>query len=185
MPTRDGEIKKYVEFYGKKESRRMGKERKHNSSEAIRSVKNNYSSFLDVGAGRGEMIDLAVTLGFERVQGTEVVPELLKHPLMRQAEAHSLPFKTATWDVVCCFDVLEHLIPDDVEAAIRELFRVARHVVLVSAAEDSHRADGVELHISRRPLADWQALLIAVAGKWRLANTHPCRAGSLIWEFRK
>lgn len=185
MPTRDGEIKKYVEFYAKKESRRMGKERKRNSSEVLQAVKGDHSSFLDVGAGRGEMVDLAVTLGFRQVQGTEVVPELLKHPLLRQAEAHSLPYKTATWDVVCCFDVLEHLVPEDVEPAVRELFRVARHVVLISAAEDSHRADGVELHISRRPLAEWEQTLEANAGRWKLNKTYPCRPGSLIWEFRK
>lgn len=184
MPTRDGEIEKYAGLY-KSERYRMGEERKRNSSDALREFKAQHQSYLDVGAGRGEMLDFAVTLGFTQVMGTEVVPALLKDPRMRKAEAHALPFKTATWDVVSCFDVLEHLVPADVTPAIDELFRVARHVVIVSAASDSQRIGGVEHHISKRPLPEWEKLILSRARGWTFAGTRPCRKGSLIWQFTK
>ena len=115
-------------------------------------------SLLDVGTGRGETLRLALALGFDHATGTEVVPELLGQGVV-YAEAHDLPFADRSFDVVTCFDVLEHLLPEDHMAALAELRRVSRREVIVTAADYSHVFDGVELHVGRRSYDEWDALI--------------------------
>lgn len=181
---RSVEIEKYARAY-ESPKYRMGDERKANSALAIERYQTG-ETFLDIGAGRGEMLDHAVSLGFKHVKGTEVVPELLKDSRLEWAEAHNLPFGTSAWDVVTCFDVLEHLIDADVTPCIDELFRVARHVLIVSAASDSQCWKGVEQHPSRRPLKEWESLLVSRAprGRWSLRESLPCRKNSGMWVFK-
>jgi len=114
-------------------------------------------SYLDVGCGRGEMLAEAKRLGFAPIQGVDVVPALMGPHVMR-AEAYALPFADKSWDVVTLFDVLEHLLPGDDEAACRELHRVARrHLLFTANNHSSTLPDGTELHINRRPYAEWEA----------------------------
>lgn len=115
-------------------------------------------SLLDVGTGRGETLEIARKFGLSPVTGTEVVPALLRAGVV-YAEAHALPFPDGHFDTVTCFDVLEHLVAADTEAALAELRRVARRLVIVSAADFSHVVDGVQLHPNRRPYDEWDALI--------------------------
>lgn len=115
-------------------------------------------SLLDVGAGRGETLSMATGLGFGPVTGTEVVPGLIGG-LVVYGEAHELPFGDQTFDVVTCFDVLEHLLHEDQGLALQQLVRVARRQVIVTTADYSHIHDGVELHGGRRSYREWEALI--------------------------
>lgn len=116
-------------------------------------------SYLDVSCGRGEMLANAEALGFSPVQGTEIVPALIDGSRVVRAEVHALPFADKSFDVATMFDVIEHLIPGDDERACRELCRVARqHVVLTANNRPSKNAIGAELHINRRPYEEWDAL---------------------------
>jgi SAM-dependent methyltransferase len=119
--------------------------------------------YLDVGCGRGEMLRHAELLGFSPARGTEVVPDLVDGERVAWAEGHALPFPDAAFDVVTSFDVLEHVLPGDDERVVRELRRVARRHLLVTANNlSSLLPDGTELHVNRRPYADWERLL----GAW-------------------
>lgn len=111
-------------------------------------------SLLDVATGRGEALEVAAACGHYPVFGSEVVTELLSEQVT-YAEAHALPFADGTFDHVTCFDCVEHLLEADILPALRELYRVARVSVSVSASELSDLRDGRELHISRRPTAEW------------------------------
>jgi ubiquinone/menaquinone biosynthesis C-methylase UbiE len=105
------------------------------------------------------MLRYAMTLGFGPIQGTEVVSRLCHHPDIIWAEAHYLPFVDHSFDVVSMFDVMEHLIPGDDEAACRELDRVARHHVLLTANDQhSTMGGGEELHINLRSHTEWDVL---------------------------
>ncbi len=117
-------------------------------------------SLLDVGAGRGETLEAAAALGFAPLAGTEVVAALLGGVVI-YGEAHALPFGDAAFDVVTCFDVMEHLLPADQTLALRELARVTRRELLVTAADYPHEWDGVELHVGRRDSDAWDALIRA------------------------
>lgn len=116
-------------------------------------------SYLDVGCGRGTMLEEADRLGFHPVHGVEVVPALLSERVF-MAEAYALPFDTGAFDVVTLFDVIEHLLPGDDALACAELLRVARRHLLVTAnARSSTNHTGEELHINRRPHEEWDRVL--------------------------
>lgn len=117
-------------------------------------------AYLDVGCGQGDMLDEARRLGFAPVVGTEIVPALIDGGRVVRAEVHDLPFSDGMFDVVTMFDVIEHLIPGDDEAAVRELARVARaHIVLTANNGPSFNKQGEDLHINKRPYVEWDALL--------------------------
>jgi 2-polyprenyl-3-methyl-5-hydroxy-6-metoxy-1,4-benzoquinol methylase len=185
---RDAEIRKYRDAY-ERPNYRMGNERRENSTAALRDFGfgRGYKTFLDIGAGRGEILDFAQDGGtFETVRGTEVVVDLiLSDQRLTYATAHDLNFADRSWDVVTCFDVLEHLLPADVKPAIDHIFRIARAVVIISAAEDSQFQAGVEHHPSRRPLTKWRSLLIDRGKRsgFRFVEARPCRKGSELWIF--
>jgi len=50
------------------------------------------------------------------------------------ADARSLPFPDDSFDVVQCLETLEHIPPEDHRRVLRELRRVARKLVYVSAS---------------------------------------------------
>jgi hypothetical protein len=105
------------------------------------------------------MLSEAAELGFSPVKGTEVVPALIDGERVVRAEVHALPFPDKSFDVVTMFDVIEHLLPGDDELACRELARVARHhVILTANNRPSFNKDGDDLHINRRDYAEWDRL---------------------------
>ena len=116
-------------------------------------------SYLDVGCGRGEMLDEARGLGFERIEGTEVVPDLLARDLVRFALAHKLPYTEQEFDIVTCMDVLEHLIPQDTVPVLKELDRITNVQLIVSANNKQSRSMGMELHVNKRPYHEWDQLI--------------------------
>jgi SAM-dependent methyltransferase len=111
-----------------------------------------------VGTGRGETLAYADQAGHGPVQGTEVVPYLLGGRVS-YAEAHAQPFADGQFDHVTCFDVLDHLTEPDIDPALREMYRVAGKTATVSASERSDIRNGRELHISKRPAAQWLELI--------------------------
>src|SRR5262245_38447034 len=119
-------------------------------------------SYLDVGCGRGETLTEAKRLGYGPICGVEVVPELTDGVRFILADGRLLPFADGAWDVVTLFDVVEHLLPGDDEAVCREVRRVARRHVLVTANNQaSTLPDGTELHVNRRPYEEWAGLFAA------------------------
>lgn len=116
-------------------------------------------SYLDVACGRGEMLGEAAGLGFAPVTGTEIVADLIDGERICFAEVHALPFTDRSYDVVTMFDVIEHLIPGDDERACRELARVARrHILITANNRPSFNKAGDDLHINKRPYPEWDAL---------------------------
>lgn len=117
------------------------------------------NSYLDVSCGQGDMLDRALTMGFPFVKGTEIVPKLIDGDRVIYAEVHALPFPDKSFEVVSLFDVIEHLVPGDDEAACRELARVATRFVLLTANnKPSYNKAGDDLHINRRPYVEWDSL---------------------------
>ena len=90
-------------------------------------------AYLDVSCGQGDMLDEALKLGFAPVHGTEIVPALIDGHRVVRAEVHALPFADKS------FDVVDHVRRDRASdsrrrrTACRELARVARCHVLLTA----------------------------------------------------
>ena len=136
-------------------------------------------TLLDVSTGRGETLKFAEHVGHDAF-GTEVVEALLG-PKVVFAQAHKLPFADDSFDHVCCFDVLEHLLEEDVRACLIEMRRVAKVSVTASASERPSVFGNVDLHISRRPAAQWQSLM---ADLWGGATQIMNAGGSPCWQWK-
>ena len=89
------------------------------------------STYLDVGCGMGEAVDLASGLGMT-ARGCEVIPEICERDDVDLIPgAHALPYADDEFAVTSCNDVLEHILEDDVPAVLAEMKRVTRGAVLL------------------------------------------------------
>lgn len=158
--TTVGEAEKYGDMY-RMESYKMPAHRRQAVQDIIASAK--AYSLLDVGTGRGETLQVARALGYA-VKGTETVDALLG-PDVVKAYLPNLPFKDGEFDVVTCFEVLEHLLPKDVEAAIAELLRVAKRQVFVSVCTAEDWVGGVNLHPSATTEVFWRIRFMMAGAK--------------------
>lgn len=178
---RDREKDKYEVAY-QRETYRMGDNRMKAARRCLGTLPR--GSFLDVGCGRGELLDIAEEMGFGPVKGAEVVSYLVDGDRVVQANAWELPWADNSFDHVSMLDVLEHLLPGDDRLACEELARVSRETVTVSAADYSHVVDGVELHVNRRSYDEWDRLLREwFVGASSVENVTEQRDNSRIWQI--
>jgi SAM-dependent methyltransferase len=88
---------------------------------------------LDVGCATGFVVEALLELGMD-AKGTDVSQYAIEHPAQGVAPGRlvwgdltdRLPFKSGQFDLVTALETLEHLPPDVVPAALRELRRVTR-----------------------------------------------------------
>lgn len=115
--------------------------------------------WLDVGCGRGEMLMYADSHGHE-VRGCEIVPDLCEAPAIDLIKtAASLPYDDEAFDTVSCFDVLEHVLPEETEQVLAEIFRVAKKAVFFGIAFYPCKMYGHDLHINLRSPEEWESLI--------------------------
>lgn len=177
--TRERELSKYAEAY-QMEDYGMTQERKDGIDNLLANVEG-CRSYLDVSTGRGETLELAKKHGFNIVCGTETVEALLSDDRrIYHGILPSLPIPTKDFDVVSLFEVIEHLVPEDVEPALRELTRIAKKHILISAAVQQCWIGGVNLHPSSRSVEAWQELFDKVWHDkvYRVGNL----GGSPVWR---
>jgi SAM-dependent methyltransferase len=101
-------------------------------------------SFLDAGCGEGfvaeillqRLPDLELT-GFDfNPAAVAVAAEKVPGATFRTASIFAIPFPNGSFDIVGCFEVLEH--QEDPGAALRELARVARRAVVLSVPHEPY-----------------------------------------------
>jgi SAM-dependent methyltransferase len=183
--TRESEAAKYTEMY-KDPSYAMPQHRADAIREILKDVPR--GKLLDVGAGRGETIRMAQELGFPVVAGTETVDALIREDLnIGYGLLPELPVPDKYYDVVTCFEVIEHLLPKDVIPALRDLARTAKSRLIISAATRSDFRSGVELHPSWRSQFEWEETFKAAWGGDAdvrfLGNLSSCGL-SPVYEYR-
>ncbi len=106
---------------------------------------------LDVGCAVGFVVEALVELGVDAA-GFEYSEWAVEHPApgaagrLRWANlCGTLPCKPGSYDVVTALETLEHLAPEDVPAAVRNLARATRAYVVVtipSFGPNEHGPDG-------------------------------------------
>ncbi len=102
------------------------------------------ATFLDAGCGEGFVAAmLRRRLPEVRLTGFDLDPAAAAVAATRDpagsfmtASLSALPFADKSFDVVGCFEVLEHLPGDGPEIALRELSRVARNGVVLSVPQE-------------------------------------------------
>jgi len=176
---RQKELDKYREVYARHEAYRMSAGR---LEAAKRLVFEHTGSLLDVSCGRGELLKAARDSDlFDVVKGTETVPALCNEHVVC-AEITKLPFDQKSFDVVTCFDVIEHVLEADIVPGLLELERVCSGTIIISAADYSDMWDGVEMHPSARPYPEWDRLFRATfTGRVRHVGKTPT---SEVWAVK-
>lgn len=94
-------------------------------------------SVLFIGVGDGLVTDL-IKKGYE-VTTMDIDPALKPDVV---GDIRALPFKDASFDLVCAFEVLEHIPLEEDKAALKEIARVSKGDALISIP---HRRTGLEL----------------------------------------
>jgi SAM-dependent methyltransferase len=97
---------------------------------ALQNISPNQSA-LEVGTGVGAFSQM-LKGRIARYAGVEIDPEACRQAglrignadLIKQGDAHEIPFESSSFDVVVCFEVLEHL--KDFRKALGEIRRVLR-----------------------------------------------------------
>lgn len=125
-------------------------------------------SLLDVGCGRGRLIDsLSSKCSVYGVDLAPAAPAGMRGRYL-MARVESLPFRSDVYDVVVCAHVLEHV--PDIFTAIAELRRVAtKRLIIVLPVERPYRF-GFNLHLwfFRYRLNVLQVLMPKAGSVWSL-----------------
>lgn len=151
--ARHHELEKYVYLYTSDNSyggTQHGKE----SYPLIKQV--SPASLLDVGCGDNSFCHWARSIGIDAIGVDLAHPKADAH-----AAAHELPFEDESFDWLTAFDVLEHLLPEEVDEVLSEFDRVAAQgwIFSICYRDSINRVDGETLHPTVRPERWWVAHL--------------------------
>ena len=130
-----------------------------------------YKSMLNVGCGLPDYSQHVPWI--EHYGACDISPHVVQYHydagrFCFQADlTEALPCKDNLYDVIGCFDVLEHIPEEDVDFALSELGRVAKHMILLTIAYAPTRRDGTlgeALHICIHDPGWWTKRIEAATG---------------------
>lgn len=107
-------------------------------------------SVLEIGPGPGVFKAAAAQFGL-KVETADIDPELKPDHLV---DATALPFADDAYDVVCAFQMLEHVPYEMSLKILREMSRVARKGVVISLP-DAWPARLVQIQVPKMGLISW------------------------------
>lgn len=107
-------------------------------------------SVLEIGPGPGVFKNMASLFGV-KVETLDIDPELRPDHV---GSATALPFDDNTYDVVCAFQILEHLPYDVALKAFKEMVRVSRGHVVISLP-DAKPVWRYHFYIPKLGVFDW------------------------------
>jgi ubiquinone/menaquinone biosynthesis C-methylase UbiE len=152
------ELEKYKTIYGDTTGRWGRYGHKNHGRDALPLVRE-VPSLLDVGCGHNEFATKCRSLG---IAATGVDFACPSADVIASAEA--LPFEDKSFHTLTAFDMLEHLLPEQVEPVLREFARLSHHFVFsISYVPSIHKVAGETLHPCVRP-EDWWIQRIHEAG---------------------
>ena len=124
------------------------------------------TSLCDVGCGAGEFINLCYEKGVKECYGVDIITVELdilnpkNHNVTYIPSAASeIDLPDNSVDIVTSFEVLEHVHPEEVDAALQNLFRISNKYVCLSI---THRLSGKasqngdKLHLTVEPWGWWE-----------------------------
>lgn len=114
------------------------------------------TSLVDVGCGRNDFVKWAVSQGINAV-GVDIACPLADFV----CSANALPFKDKEFEYITSFDVMEHLIPEEIDDTLDEFFRVASEGFLfaISYKQSHNEIFGQDLHFTVKEKKWWLSKL--------------------------
>jgi ubiquinone/menaquinone biosynthesis C-methylase UbiE len=143
------------------------------------------SSSLDVGCAKGFLVKALEDLGIEAhgidpsdYAFDEVPAEIIGRTV--KGIAQDLPFKDNSYDVVTCFDVMEHIPENDVPQVLSELLRVSKQWVILRVVT-KELPDDVDTNHATIHDKDWWIEKIKEAGG--IVEPTENYVNVLVWWF--
>lgn len=124
----------------------------------------NIKNLCDVGCGDGKFLyDMVTRFGVEKAYGLDIAHVFLdtvkKHPKIEyfDTEAKSIPLSDNSVEYVTSFDVLEHILPEEIDDTLDELYRVATigFLFTISNKLSSESDEDGNLHVIVEPPEWW------------------------------
>jgi 2-polyprenyl-3-methyl-5-hydroxy-6-metoxy-1,4-benzoquinol methylase len=119
-------------------------------------------TYLDVGCGRGETVEYALSRGII-ARGTELCRPLCNENVLH-CSVRDLPLSADEFQFVSCYDVLEHLPEHAVDGALDNLWRVCSSTLLITTNMLHSYWRNLELHLTRQPREWWEEKFEARGG---------------------
>jgi len=128
----------------------------------------NVKSILDVGCGDGSFcVDMHDVLGAERVYGLDIASVALGLTREHQSveyfdgEAKNLPLDDGAVEYISAFDVLEHVLPQDVDKVLEEFNRVCTRGMFLTVSHklSGEIVDGSNMHMCVETPSWWEEKL--------------------------
>lgn len=131
------------------------------AEELIKSL--DLESVIDVGTGCGEFCKMCHDIGIKRIYGVDFAIDpkptnKADNIVYIKAFAHSLPFEDKSVDAITSFDMLEHLLEDDVDNVFTEFSRIAKRYFVFTINHNESRSFHKQLgnlHPTVRPRVWW------------------------------
>ena len=117
------EVEKYIGIYNSNNFKHYG--HSNHGKDAFFLIKEwNVKSLLDVGCGHNEFVNAVKKLNIFSIGVDFACPsaDII-------ADATNLPFEEKQFDVLTCFDMLEHLRSNDVDKVLTEFSRVSNRFI--------------------------------------------------------
>jgi len=125
-----------------------------------------YSKMLDIGCSRGQIVERAGKREGTTACGIDVAETAVNDAKNRGldcvcASVMKIPFEDSAFDLVTCFDMLEHLVEEDVPKSLTEIGRVSsRYIALQVATTHSknkqpHLIKTEGIHATLWPFEKW------------------------------
>lgn len=118
-----------------------------------------YGSILDVGCGKGALVRELLRRGI-KVQGMDISPTVIEAnrkvlpDFFMEGSILSLPWKDESFDTVVAINLLDYLHEDDVQQAIKELYRVTSRFVFCTISVNEHTDN--KWHLINKNRAWWE-----------------------------
>lgn len=112
------------------------------------------NSVLDVGCGTNDLCKVLKTKGINNCIGVDFA--CTKADII--SNASDMPFENNTYDLITCFDVLEHIPADQIEKCLQEFARIGKSIMAKIALFSDVHPTGNELHVCLRSPDMWHAV---------------------------
>lgn len=124
---------------------------------------------LDVGCAKGFLVKALSELDI-KARGIDISEYAIEnaHPDVRRmvklGDVTKLPYKDAEFDVVTCFDVMEHIPTKDATKALKEMLRVAKKHIVVRVVTEEVEGDLDSTHETIHDKKWWEKKIKAAGG---------------------
>jgi len=134
----------------------------HGSKWISHLLNNNITSWLDVGCGHNELVS-SIRKKYKKIDSWGID---FSCPSADQiCDILDLPFPDKRWDYITAFDVMEHLLPNEVSHALYEMSRVShRFAFTISFREAYTVVDNVNVHTCIWSKSKWKEEIIKAGG---------------------